>query len=179
MPEGKMSVLQDWVETLTLMQQSVLITAVRGADTLPKDHVSKYLLRWYRRCILVSAFERCVITDPEDPRGGSFTGPIEGGTLDQVASSYLRGIDEVPLHFHLHLVHAAEILGYKHPLDAIRAWWESFYAAAVRDMHLAPEAEEDLDKRLGDNFDDWRRLGGDGESLTGRLPAKWPGRSGA
>lgn len=165
-----MNVLQSWVLSLTLMQQSVLITAVRGPDTLSKYHISKSLLRWYRRCLLVSAFDRCVLLDPHDPRGGSFLGPIEASNLDEVASRYLRSVDEIPLHFHLHLVHAAEILGYKHPDPGIREWWHTFYCAAVRDMHLHPESEQQLDRRLGDNLKEWQELGGEGESLTGRLP---------
>jgi len=164
-----MNVVQPWVESLTLMQQSVLLTAVRGADTLPKYHSSKYLLRWYRRCILHSAFDKCVLSDPHDPRGGSFIGPIEASSLDELASAYLRGIDELPLHFHLHLVHASEILGYKHPTLGIRSWWNAFYLSAVRDMHLHPEPEAELDVRLGDNLGDWQRMGGEGEALTGRL----------
>jgi len=43
------------------MQQSVLLTAVRGPDGLPKYHSSKYLLRWYRRCILLSAMDGRVL----------------------------------------------------------------------------------------------------------------------
>ena len=164
-----MSVLQSWVESLTFMQQSVLISAIRGPDTLAKFHVSKYLLRWFRRCILLSAFDRCALTDPHDQRGGSFTGPIEAGSLDEIGTAYLRSVDEVPLHFHLHLVHAVEILGYKHPDSTIREWWLEFYLAAVRDMHLHPESEEELDRRLGDNLEQWQLLGGDGEPLTGRL----------
>lgn len=160
---------QPWVESLTLMQQSVLITAVRGPDTLPKYHVSKYLLRWYRRCLLLSAFDRCALTDPYDPRGGTFLGPVEGTSLEEVASRYLESVDEIPLHFHLHFVHAAEILGYKHPDLTIRKWWYSFYVAAARDMHLLPESEGELDRRLGDDLSDWQLLGGDGEPLTGRL----------
>jgi hypothetical protein len=164
-----MSVLQPWVERLPLMQQSVLISSVRGPDTLAKYHLSKYLLRWFRRCVLISAFEKTVLTDPHDPRGGSFTGPIESESLDELASHYLRSVDELPLHFHLHFVHAAEIVGYKHPDDQIREWWRNFYLAAVRDMHLHHESEEELDQRLGDNLNDWQTMGGDGEVLTGRL----------
>lgn len=68
-----MSVFQPWVEKLTFMQQSVLITAVRGPDGIPKDHIVKVLLRWYRRCILYSAFGHKIITDPYTKGGGSFT----------------------------------------------------------------------------------------------------------
>jgi len=168
--EATMNVMQSWVEDLTLMQQSVLITAVRGPDTLPKYHVAKYLLRWYRRCVLLSAFERCVLSDPHDQRGGSFTGPIGSKSLDQTASEYLRAVDEIPLHFHMHLLHAAEIVGYKHPDADIRKWWHEFYVAAVRDLHFHHESEQELDFRLGDNLEAWRTTGGDGESVTGRLP---------
>lgn len=167
-----MSVLQSWLDSLTFMQQTVLITALRGPDTLAKYHVSKYLLRWYRRCVLLSAFDKCVLTDPHDPRGGSFIGPIEAKSLDEVASNYLRSVDEIPLHFHLHLIHAAEIVGYKHPDPEIRQWWHKFYLAAVRDMHLHPESEEELDIRLGDDLEKWQQFRGNGESLTGRLPKR-------
>jgi hypothetical protein len=79
------SVLQDWVNELTMMQQSVLLTAVRGPDGLPKYHPSKYLLRWYRRCILLSAMDGRVLDDPFEVNGGSFTGPaieVRGRTND-------------------------------------------------------------------------------------------------
>jgi hypothetical protein len=118
------SILQDWVSGLTFMQQSVLLTAIRGCDGLPKYHVSKFLLRWFRRCILYSAFQGKVMTDPFTKDGGNFLGVIpapEGhnlndwSPLDQMAKEYLKSVDEIPHHFHLHVVHAAEILGYKHP----------------------------------------------------------------
>ncbi len=165
-----MSVTQEWVSSLSLMQQTVLLTAIRGPDTLGKHHLSKYLIRWYRRSILISAFDRCALDGPHDPRGGSFLGPIGEISLDDLASAYLRSIDEVPLHFHMHLIHASEIVGYKHPTNEIRDWWHHFYLAAVRDLHFAPEAEVDMDARLGDDLEKWRKLGGEGEGLTGRLP---------
>lgn len=141
------------------MQQTTLITAIRGADTLRKDHVSKFLLRWYRRCILVSAFDNCTLDDPHDPRGGSFMGSIGQLNLDQLGSAYIQSVDELPFHFHMHLVHAAEIVGYKHPDPKIRVWWHGFYLAAVSDMHLHPESESEMDARLGDNLEQWQQLG--------------------
>ena len=58
------SVTQPWVWSLTFMQQSVLLTAIRGPDGLPKDHITKVLLRWYRRCVLRFAFQGTIFTDP-------------------------------------------------------------------------------------------------------------------
>lgn len=152
----KKCVLQDWVHELSFMQQSVLITATRGPDGIRKDHISKVLLRWLRRCYMLSAFDKTVLSDPYDPRGGSFTGPciIE---LNEAVNTYLRSVDEIPHHFHLHLMHASEILGYKHPNLKIRNFWKGFYLRIVKDAHLNIESEEQMDKRLGDNKKNWRQ----------------------
>jgi hypothetical protein len=170
--EATLIALQYWVCELTIMQQSVLMAAVRGPDTIPKNHVAKLLLRWYRRCILLSAFDRRVLTNPYEPVGGSFTGPSIGAPIGQFekadeslywyhvmqekVSDYLTTVDELPHHFQLHFMHAAEILGYKHPDDVIRAWWQETYQRLVNDMHLFPETEEQMDTRLGDKEKDWR-----------------------
>ena len=162
------SVCQDWVLGLSFMQQSVLMSGVRGPDTVRKDHAAKVLMRWYRRCVLYSAFESQALEapfaflDPGSPGGGSFTGPIYD--IATLRDEYLRNVDEVPHHFHLHLVHGAEIIGYKHPDTAIRTWWYAFYADCVRDMHLRIESEPEMDARLGDNEAGWRA----GEAVTAR-----------
>lgn len=161
------SVLQDWVTELPMMQQTVLLTAVRGPDGLPKYHPTKFVLRWYRRCILLSALDGKVLADPADPSGGSFTGPSVPTDaaltwwigMDDHVTAYLRSLDEVPHHFQLHLMHAVEILGYKHPEADIRDWWRQVYERLVHDMHLWPETEEQLDRRLGDSREGWLARG--------------------
>lgn len=159
------SVLQEWVTDLPMMQQTVLLTAVRGPDGLPKYHPTKYLLRWYRRCILLSALDGKVLTDPAETNGGSFTGPSVDSLslwpeqMDGRVTEYLRALDEVPHHFQLHLMHAVEIVGYKHPDERIREWWRHVYVRLVHDMHLWPEAEDQLDQRLGDSRDGWLARG--------------------
>lgn len=166
------SVVQPWVSELPFMQQSVLLTAVRGPDGLPKYHDVKYILRWYRRCILLSSFMGEVIDNPIVSDGGSFLGPsveldprIGTGPevwwlpMDERATSYVRSLDQVPLHFHLHLMHSAEIVGYKHPVPWTRKWWASFYLRLTHDMHLWPETEEQLDRRLGDTRAGWLERG--------------------
>jgi hypothetical protein len=135
------SVLQDWVQNLTFMQQTVLLTAVRGPDNIPKYGPTKYLLRWYRRCILRSSLDNGMVIDNpwRDDVGGSFMGPsitrsnstpylytfgaqacgsdrdTWEDAMDDVVSSYLREVDALPHHFQLHFMHAVEIVGYKHP----------------------------------------------------------------
>lgn len=156
-------VTQEWTHSLSLMQQSVLLTAIRGPDGLPKYGAIKSLLRWFRRCTLVSAFEGCVLTNPGNAGGGSFTGPsielrLRNGweaDMDIHVSQYLRELDAIPHHFQLHFMHAVEIVGYKHPEERNRRWWHSVYVRLVHDMHLHPETERELDERLGDSREGW------------------------
>jgi hypothetical protein len=163
MNKARRSVLQDWVHDLTFMQQSVLICAVRGPDGIRKDHPVKVLCRYLRRSILICAFDGRVRWSPYEPGGGSFTGPLKldgngetEGHLDKFIEVYLRHVDELPHHFQLHFMHAAEILGYKHPDSDVRGFWSGCYAAIVNDAHLRPETEEVMDHRLGDVEEQWR-----------------------
>lgn len=159
-------VTQEWTHSLTCMQQTVLLTAVRGPDGVAKYHPCKYLIRWFRRCVLLGALDHNVFTNPYDPRGGSFTGPSfqrDPGLnhdwtyeMDGIVEKYLQSLDELPHHFQLHFMHAAEIIGYKHPDTRIREWWNWLYLELVKDMHLSAETEEELDYRLGDSEDQWR-----------------------
>lgn len=167
------SVIQEWVCALPMMQQTVLLTAIRGPDGLPKYGPVKMLLRWYRRCLLLSAMDGAVLSTPYHKGGGSFTGPsLIGGSedwertevdhgeiwwseMDLLIGSYLRELDALPHHFQMHFLHAVEIMGYKHPVPNTRSWWRGMYARLVNDMHLAVETEEQLDRRLGDSREGW------------------------
>lgn len=160
-----MIVTQEWTHGLKLMQQTVLLTAVRGPDGIGKYHPCKFLLRWYRRCLLLSALDGKVFKTPYEHGGGSFTGPSYTPTvmehdwrpgMDEVVGEYLKSLDELPHHYQLHFMHAIEIMGYKHPDEEIRKWWYRVYYELVRDMHLQIETEEAMDYRLCDNEDQWR-----------------------
>ena len=173
-------VLQNWVTNLPLMQQAVLLNCLRGPDGFPKEHPVKPVIRWYRRCILISAFRGIAINNPIDPDGGSYTGPSLGYHQLQVASRFTKKLkiiggssedwyepmlhvfdlfyerrDEYNLHFYQHFMHGAQIIGYEHPEVAISAWWNFVYKKMVNGLHLNPESSEELNKRLGDNRKDW------------------------
>jgi len=157
-------VVQDWVQKLSMMQQTVLLTAIRGPDGMPKYGGVKMLLRWYRRCILLSALDGRVLTDPIEPNGGSFTGPSldDKDDLDPWqdrmlahVNVYIRGLDAIPHHYQMHFMHAVEIIGYKHPDFPIRDWWLCLYERLVHDLHLHVETEAELDSRLGDTREGW------------------------
>lgn len=170
-------VQQEWVLGIPFMQQSVLFAAVRAPDGLRKDHPVKVLLRWYRRCILLSAFDKRVLDDPFILGGGSFTGPFERlhaieiigrdihpadwsrvkhGIFDGMRKVYLRYVDEMPHHFQLHFMHAAQIVGVHHDNELIRQWWAEFYHMIVNDAHLHPETPAEMNLRLSDNCEAWR-----------------------
>lgn len=159
------STTQEWVQRLPFMQQSVLLSAIRGPDGVSKYHDVKFIQRWYRRCVLISAFDQEVITNPYDSRGGSFTGPsyfnfsiskdnweVHMGPL---VDKYMRTVDELPYHFQTHFMQAIQIVGYKHSDERIRNWWYSLYCRLVNDLHLNIELEQSLDRRLNDNRRDW------------------------
>lgn len=161
------SVLQDWVHELTFMQQSVLISSVRGPDGIRKDHPVKVLCRWLRRSFLLCAFDKIAHNDPLEHCGGSFTGKCQTDEvrgIDHAMELYHRYVDEIPHHFQLHFMHSAEILGYKHPVPEIRQWWNATYNMIVKDAHLYPESEEQMDFRLGDSEKQWRK----GEVVTAK-----------
>lgn len=154
--------LQPWVKNLPLMQQTVLMTAVRGPDGIPKYGPVKMLLRWYRRCVLVSSLDGMILTDPFSTDGGSFMGPSLQDTgadwefgMSDLVSEYLRHVDALPHHFQLHFMHAAEIIGFKHSDMGKQLWWSNTYNRLAKDMHLTPETEAAMDERLGDSRAGW------------------------
>lgn len=162
-------VLQGWVQGLPFMQQTVLLTAVRGPDGARKFHPCKPLLRWYRRSILISAFEGKAILDPFTPGGGSFTGPVDKVTanldhfvahwpeyITHVSDAYMEARDELPHHFQMHAMHAFEIVGYRHPDARVRQYWYDLYLRVVQAMHLWPEILHDMDTRLSDDVSAWQ-----------------------
>ena len=160
-----MIVTQEWTHSLPLMQQTVLMTAIRGPDGIGKYHPAKFMLRWFRRCVLLNSLSGTVFETPYAFGGGSFTGPSYEPTtlvhdwrepMDKVFSEYLAALDELPHHFQLHFMHAAEIVGYKHRAPKIGVWWRMVYFELVRDMHLSPETEVEMDFRLGDSEANWR-----------------------
>lgn len=147
-------VLQDWTVNIPRMQQSVLLSAIRCEDGTPKFHQKKQLIRWYRRCVLKSAFTGEEIISPSAHDGGSFTGAIDDEK--EALNSFLQSRDDMTLHYYMHCMHAFEIVGYKHSVPAIREFWHGAYLRMVNVMHVYPETEDQMDRRLGDNVTGWK-----------------------
>jgi hypothetical protein len=149
------SVLNNWVCELPYMMQSVLICAVRNHDGFTKQNPAKDITRWLRRCILKSAFDDREMRDPFEQGGGNFTGPIQQGSLERSLVAFLNGRDEMSLHYYLHFAHAAEIIGYEHPVDTIREWWKAAYVRMASACHMFPEPKDAMRLRLSDNRETW------------------------
>jgi len=150
------SAWQDWVLRLTIMQQSVLASAVRAPDGMRKFHPAKMLVRWYRRSVLVSAFDGKPLLDPHAPGGGSFTGPLTGDyTVQQMQDEFMLARDEMSLHYYAHMMHAAQIIGCYHPDDDVRDFWETLYKRMVNALHLNTESYSQMALRLSDDPAAW------------------------
>lgn len=147
----RLSVQPDWALDLPLQQQSVLFLAARGPDGVEKFHPCKAVVRAYRGTVLVAA--RYGRTLRWGERADTFM------SLDRIANdrhwaedvdAYLDHVDSLPHHYQMHLMHGAQILGYKHPDTRMQLAWLRFYARAVNDLHLYPEPEAQMDERLND-----------------------------
>jgi len=144
MKEHEHSVLRPFMFKLPYRMQSVLMSAIRGCDTARKDDPSKWITRAMRPLILNNA-------DPSNTFMSMSRVPEA-----HPAKTFLWDLDSYPMHFVMHLMHAAEIIGYKYQdledeSDAgnIRYYWLEFYKKIVTALHLNPETEEQLDIRLG------------------------------
>jgi len=130
------SVLKEWVFELPFRMQSVLMSGMRGCDIARKDDPSKALTRALRPVL-------CNNADTSNTFMGNTT------AAKDLVEKFLWDMDRYPTHFIAHLMHAAEIVGFKHPDPALRKWWLEFYHNVVKGLHVNPETEEQLDVRLG------------------------------
>ena len=72
--------------------------------------------------------------------------------LENKIYEFLDDLDSYPIHFALHLCHASEIIGYKHPDYKTRDRWIGFYVRFCNAFHMNCETKEQLDERLADNL---------------------------
>lgn len=135
------SILQDWVQELGLRHQGVLLTVVRGCDTVSRDHLSKKLTRAFRAEIL-----NAHVGDPK--KSASFIEVLEEQELINTMRGFCSDLDQYPLHFVMHFAHAAEVIAYCHPSMQIASQWAFFYKTICKKLHVNPETEVQLSARL-------------------------------
>ncbi|MGH8236050.1 MAG: hypothetical protein ACREXP_03385 [Steroidobacteraceae bacterium] len=135
------SIIQPWAAALGLRHQGVLVSAVRGCDSVEREDPSKWLVRCFRGVLL-----RAHCGDLK--KAASFMAPFDQEIWDHTCADFFRSIGHYPNHWLLHFMHAAEIVGYKHPNDAIGCVFLALYLRLVKKFHLNPEGEDQLDRRL-------------------------------
>lgn len=149
-PRPPQAILHDWVMGLGLRLQGVLMSAVRGCDTVQRHDHSKVLVRIYRCEIL-----RTQTGDPTTSK--SFILAADVPKTRELMGQFLNDCDHLPQHYVMHFLHAAEILGYCHPDLERRDLWQSFYTTACRKYHVRPESYTELLDRLEKNEDDFHK----------------------
>jgi hypothetical protein len=137
----KISVLQDWVMELPLRHQGVLCASLRGCDLDAKHSLAKPINRAIRRVVQNPADVR----ETEDPRAFQH---YSSATFPDHVINFSQGMDGYPLHYVMHIVHALQIIGYKHPEKSVRAQFKAAYERLVFKFHLKTEDESELDHRL-------------------------------
>jgi hypothetical protein len=148
------SVQPEWCKNLPLQQQSVLFLAGRGPDGIAKVHPCKPIVIAYRGCVFMAGKYGRMLEWGE--RADSFMSLdvfSEDAGWAAAVKQFFDHHDNLPKHYLAHLMHGAQILGFKHPDERFRKRWNGFYLELVDSFHLHPETEAEMDKRLGD----WER----------------------
>ncbi len=137
------SVLQDWVMELPLREQGTLLTCVRGCDLVPKlplDSLPRRLVGSLRHAFMVPCDPREVDATP-----GCFF--ISEVPLDWKASA----LGHYPQHWVSHVMHASEVIGWRHPDPVVAGAFLWVYRKIVSSLHLVPETFEDFKDRLSED----------------------------
>lgn len=143
MSSNMTSVLQDWVMRLPLREQGALVVGMRGCDDAPKyplNSTERELTSYLRWCVLVPADMREVGVP------GAFfkpTPPHDGWKQSDLG--------HYPLHWFTHMMHAFEIVGYRHPNRDIAYHAQVIYRKLVYGLHLVPENRETMIERLSED----------------------------
>lgn len=142
------SILQEWVTELGLRHQGVLLSAVRGCDTVQRDDPVKLIARALRGEILVP---HC----GDIKKSASFMHRYEDDELLRLMGAFSKSFDHYPLHYIMHLIFAVEIVGYYHPDRS--GYWRGFYTLMCSKLHMTTETKAELDHRLNADEDSFKR----------------------
>lgn len=151
-----LSVQPAWCVKLPVQQQSVLLLAARGPDGVDKFHLTKEVVRAYRATVMVAAHSGRLLTPSDE--GDTFMRLRSMMTDEQwyaTCAVFFNYCDDLPHHYYMHLMHGAQIVGYKHPDIVLRSNWRFFYGACCRNLHVNEETEAQMDNRLNDGGRQW------------------------
>lgn len=130
---------------LPLREQGVLLTAVRGCDLTPKfplDSLERRLVGAIRGNFMVPADPRELDREP-----GCFMASV----VPNAKAERFSALGHYPTHWLTHVMHACEVLGYRHPNQDVKTQWQLVYMAFCEMLHVRPEQFEDYVHRLSED----------------------------
>jgi hypothetical protein len=135
------SVIQSWLsqDNITLKQQTVVLTGLRGCDNQSKYDISKKLVKKIRTVVLINA----------DAKNSDFMKNTM--SIDEL-KTFVSDIGKYPTHFISHVCGCCQIIAYKHPDKYIRDWFYVAYTLIAEELNLNIETEVQCDDRLGDQL---------------------------
>jgi hypothetical protein len=132
---------------LPLREQGTLLTAVRGCDLEPKEWTADGVVDSPGRRL--TAWIRCAFMNPADVREvdvpGAFFQTQPPLPFHQSAFGHL------PLHWYTHVMHALEVIGWRHPDRAVADVALGLYLAMAEGLHLRGETREHMIERLSED----------------------------
>lgn len=142
------SVLQNWVMELPLREQGTLLTAVRGCDFEAKSWTDTGIS--YSPGRRLTAFIRFCFMNPADEREVDF---CEGSFFRSEPPEPFKPSEfgHLPQHWYSHVMHALEIIGYRHPDIVVSDTARGLYLKMVHNMHLNPEWRYQMIDRLSED----------------------------
>lgn len=128
---------------LPLREQGTLLTVIRGCDLTPKyplDSTERHLVAFLRWCVM----------NPADPREVDFEpGCFHRSTPPEPFKPSALG--HYPQHWFAHIMHATEVIGYRHPSESVAITCQALYWQMVRSLHLNPESKQEMIDRLSED----------------------------
>lgn len=143
----RVSVLQDWVMRLPMREQGTLLTVVRGCDEEPKAWAGAEVVDTAARRL--TAFARWCFMNPADPREVDVPGAFFQTEPPQPFKASAFG--HLPLHWYSHVMHALEVIGWRHPDPDVRARAYDLYCEMAYGLHLEPETHSQFEERLSED----------------------------
>jgi hypothetical protein len=137
-----MTVLQSWLEEIPIRMQSTLLLGLRGPDTHAAPRV-KVICRWLRGLTFKPG-------NPDNVR--EF---MHAELPDRITEKgpCAKELEFCSQHYYSHLMHALEVVGFRHPDMVVRHRAVLLFADMCSLMHLPEESQYDFEIRLGTR--DW------------------------
>lgn len=147
-----LTVIPEWFGKIkSLQQQSVILLALRGPDGVRKHHPCKHIVRAYRGSVILAAYKGRQLEYGEVSDSFMCMDVIgDDAKWESAVKDYFDSVDELPHHYHLHLLHGSQLVGMHHPDYRIANKWYDFYVKGCHDLHLNPETLLQVAKRLND-----------------------------